>query len=206
MSRPVLWTAAEAAAATGGTASRPFAATGVAIDSRRTEPGDLFIALQGPRHADAEHRVHHQHRPRQPVLQPPDVVRAVANLDPGLPRGPRMRRRVSLQGVGVAERRHRHRRAARGQHPRRHVAVAAVVAAAGDHHHAAAVRHARQRRLRHGLAGAPHQFKTSLARRHRPGIGPAHLFRIENECAHAPSSRRVRPASPHGRTEREPTA
>lgn len=40
-----LWTAAEAAAATGGTAARDFTATGVAIDSRRLEPGDLFVAL-----------------------------------------------------------------------------------------------------------------------------------------------------------------
>jgi UDP-N-acetylmuramoyl-tripeptide--D-alanyl-D-alanine ligase len=42
-----LWTAAEIAAATGGTASADFAATGVAFDSREVGPGDLFVALQG---------------------------------------------------------------------------------------------------------------------------------------------------------------
>ena len=42
-----LWTAAEIAAATGGTASAPFDATGVAYDSREVGPGDLFVALQG---------------------------------------------------------------------------------------------------------------------------------------------------------------
>ncbi len=42
-----LWTAAEAAAATGGEASRDFAASGVSIDSRTVAPGDLFVALRG---------------------------------------------------------------------------------------------------------------------------------------------------------------
>lgn len=42
-----LWTAAEIAAATGGTASGDFAVTGVAFDSREVGPGDLFVALTG---------------------------------------------------------------------------------------------------------------------------------------------------------------
>jgi UDP-N-acetylmuramoyl-tripeptide--D-alanyl-D-alanine ligase len=42
-----LWTAAEIARATGGTASADFAATGVAFDSREVGPGDLFVALSG---------------------------------------------------------------------------------------------------------------------------------------------------------------
>ena len=42
-----LWTSAEIASATGGTASAPFAATGVAFDSREVGPGDLFVALTG---------------------------------------------------------------------------------------------------------------------------------------------------------------
>lgn len=42
-----LWTSAEIAAATGGTASAPFAVNGVAFDSREVGPGDLFIALTG---------------------------------------------------------------------------------------------------------------------------------------------------------------
>lgn len=47
MSAP-LWTAHEAAAATGGTNSADWAATGVSIDSRSVENGDLFVALKGP--------------------------------------------------------------------------------------------------------------------------------------------------------------
>ncbi|PWC54287.1 UDP-N-acetylmuramoylalanyl-D-glutamyl-2,6-diaminopimelate--D-alanyl-D-alanine ligase [Azospirillum sp. TSO22-1] len=46
--KPVLWTAEDAAAATGGQASTPWRATGVSIDSRKVEPGDLFVAIQGP--------------------------------------------------------------------------------------------------------------------------------------------------------------
>ncbi|MFZ9134054.1 MAG: Mur ligase family protein, partial [Gemmobacter sp.] len=45
----VLWTSAEAEAATGGRARRPFAATGVSIDSRSIAPGDLFVALKDAR-------------------------------------------------------------------------------------------------------------------------------------------------------------
>jgi len=44
-----LWTAEEAAAATGGTATRPFAATGLSIDSRTLAPGELFVALKDVR-------------------------------------------------------------------------------------------------------------------------------------------------------------
>ncbi|MEX1204700.1 MAG: UDP-N-acetylmuramoylalanyl-D-glutamyl-2,6-diaminopimelate--D-alanyl-D-alanine ligase [Dongiaceae bacterium] len=43
-----LWTAAEAAAATGGRATAVWAAEGVSIDSRSLVPGDLFVALAGP--------------------------------------------------------------------------------------------------------------------------------------------------------------
>ena len=54
MSRPAhrvpLWTSAEAAAATGGKAPEPWSATGVSIDSRSVEAGDLFVALTGPNH------------------------------------------------------------------------------------------------------------------------------------------------------------
>ncbi|RAK60590.1 UDP-N-acetylmuramoylalanyl-D-glutamyl-2, 6-diaminopimelate--D-alanyl-D-alanine ligase [Phenylobacterium hankyongense] len=45
-----LWTSAEIAAATGGKlAGQPFEATGVSIDTRSIEPGDLFVALGGVR-------------------------------------------------------------------------------------------------------------------------------------------------------------
>src|SRR3954452_1713194 len=42
-----LWTSEEVAAATGGTASSPFSASGVAFDSREVEPGHLFVAMKG---------------------------------------------------------------------------------------------------------------------------------------------------------------
>ncbi|HEY8004916.1 MAG TPA: UDP-N-acetylmuramoyl-tripeptide--D-alanyl-D-alanine ligase [Phenylobacterium sp.] len=45
-----LWTSDEIAAATGGKpAGRPFTATGVSIDTRTLEAGDLFVALGGVR-------------------------------------------------------------------------------------------------------------------------------------------------------------
>jgi UDP-N-acetylmuramoyl-tripeptide--D-alanyl-D-alanine ligase len=47
MSDTPLWTAAEAAAATGGRAAGDWAATGVSIDTREIAPGDLFVALAG---------------------------------------------------------------------------------------------------------------------------------------------------------------
>ncbi len=42
-----LWTSADIAAATGGTASAPFEATGITFDSREAGPGDLFVAMPG---------------------------------------------------------------------------------------------------------------------------------------------------------------
>ena len=48
MNAAPLWTASEAAAATGGHATRDWAAEGVSIDSRSVAAGDLFVALKGP--------------------------------------------------------------------------------------------------------------------------------------------------------------
>src|SRR5690348_17127070 len=45
--RPVLWTAEEAARATGGNSTAEWQAAGISIDTRSIEPGDLFVALQG---------------------------------------------------------------------------------------------------------------------------------------------------------------
>ena len=42
-----LWTSAEIAAATGGTASAEFEVSGVTFDSREVEAGDLFVAMPG---------------------------------------------------------------------------------------------------------------------------------------------------------------
>ena len=49
----VLWTSDELAAATGGKASGGFSASGVSIDTRTLEPGDLFVALGGVRDGHA---------------------------------------------------------------------------------------------------------------------------------------------------------
>ncbi len=48
-----LWTHADAAAATGGVATAPFAASGVSIDTRSLRGGDLFVALGGTRDGHA---------------------------------------------------------------------------------------------------------------------------------------------------------
>ena len=45
--RTPLWTAFAAAAATNGKTSGKWVASGVSIDTRSLEPGDLFIALTG---------------------------------------------------------------------------------------------------------------------------------------------------------------
>ena len=44
-----LWTSVDAALATGGRATRAFAAAGVSIDTRTLRPGDLFVALKDVR-------------------------------------------------------------------------------------------------------------------------------------------------------------
>ncbi|GAB5469153.1 MAG: UDP-N-acetylmuramoylalanyl-D-glutamyl-2,6-diaminopimelate--D-alanyl-D-alanine ligase [Rhodospirillales bacterium] len=48
MTAPRLWTSADAAAAVMGETDSTWTASGVSIDSRSLEPGDLFIALEGP--------------------------------------------------------------------------------------------------------------------------------------------------------------
>jgi UDP-N-acetylmuramoyl-tripeptide--D-alanyl-D-alanine ligase len=45
-----LWTSAEIAEATGGTASTDFEVSGVTFDSREVQPGDLFVAMPGTVH------------------------------------------------------------------------------------------------------------------------------------------------------------
>ncbi len=48
MNAQPLWTSEEAAAATGGSNSFAWQASGLSINTRTIEPGELFIALQGP--------------------------------------------------------------------------------------------------------------------------------------------------------------
>ena len=45
-----LWTARDAAAATGGSSITDWAAAGLSIDTRSLSAGDLFVALRGPNH------------------------------------------------------------------------------------------------------------------------------------------------------------
>jgi UDP-N-acetylmuramoyl-tripeptide--D-alanyl-D-alanine ligase len=45
----VLWTTEELRAATGGTLAAPVAVSGISIDTRTIEPGDLFVALRDAR-------------------------------------------------------------------------------------------------------------------------------------------------------------
>jgi UDP-N-acetylmuramoyl-tripeptide--D-alanyl-D-alanine ligase len=45
-----LWTAADAARATGGNGPAGWTAAGISIDTRSLMPGDLFVALRGPNH------------------------------------------------------------------------------------------------------------------------------------------------------------
>jgi UDP-N-acetylmuramoyl-tripeptide--D-alanyl-D-alanine ligase len=50
MSQVPLWTAADAARATGGIGPLDWAASGVSIDTRSLARGDFFVALRGPNH------------------------------------------------------------------------------------------------------------------------------------------------------------
>ena len=52
----ILWTAKEAAKATGGKVAGDWQASGVSIDSRTVAEGDLFIALNGV-HSDGHQYV-----------------------------------------------------------------------------------------------------------------------------------------------------
>ncbi len=100
-----LWTSADIAAATGGAASAPFAATGVTFDSREVGPGDLFVALTGE--ATDGHRFLDQAFARgaagaivsQPVGHPrvlvPDTMAALENLG----RAARVRADAKIIGV-----------------------------------------------------------------------------------------------------------
>lgn len=89
-----LWTSADAAAATGGRASRDFTVSGVSIDTRSIRPGDLFVALQAARDghdfvaqalasgagAALVSRVPEGVGPDAPLLIVPDVLSALEAL------------------------------------------------------------------------------------------------------------------------------
>jgi len=89
-----LWTAADAAAATGGINTRDWQAQGVSIDTRTLQPGDLFVALRAARDghdfvavaiASGAAAALVSHRPADvpadaPLLIVPDVLAALAAL------------------------------------------------------------------------------------------------------------------------------
>ena len=104
-----LWTASEAAEATGGHNTAEWAATGVSIDTRTLQSGDLFVAIKGPQFdghdyigkafaAGAAAAVSHQSlndAAPGPILQVDDTLGALWRL------GAAARTRSSARFVGV---------------------------------------------------------------------------------------------------------
>jgi len=68
-----LWTASEAAAATGGAANGEWEATGVALDSRSVSDGDLFVAVAGANRDGHPPERHHR----------PEALGNVSHFDEG---------------------------------------------------------------------------------------------------------------------------
>lgn len=105
----VLWTSADAARATDGTATAPFEATGLSIDTRSISPGDMFIALTDVRDghdfvanafAAGASAALVTHRPEgvaedAPLLIVPDVLAALN----AMARAARARTKASVIGV-----------------------------------------------------------------------------------------------------------
>ena len=109
MTAKPLWTAKEAEEATGGRSTAKWSATGVSIDTRSLQPGDLFVALKGPQFdghdfiakafaAGAAATVTHQAPAGDtpgPLLQVDDTLAALWRL------GAAARARSSARFVGV---------------------------------------------------------------------------------------------------------
>jgi UDP-N-acetylmuramoyl-tripeptide--D-alanyl-D-alanine ligase len=105
----VLWRSEDAAAATDGRVTKPFAATGVSIDTRTLRPGDLFVALKDLRDghdfvatalakgaaAALVSRVPEGVAEDAPLLIVPDVLRALEDL------GRAARARTKARVVGI---------------------------------------------------------------------------------------------------------
>jgi UDP-N-acetylmuramoyl-tripeptide--D-alanyl-D-alanine ligase len=104
-----LWTATDAAAATNGRATTDWTATGVSIDTRTIQPGDLFIALKDARDghdfvakalskgaaAALVSRLPDGVPDTAPLLIVPDVLQALADL------GAAGRARAKARVIGV---------------------------------------------------------------------------------------------------------
>lgn len=105
----VLWTSDAAAKATGGRVTKPWAASGVSIDTRALRPGDLFVALTDARDghdfvaaaldkgaaAALVSRVPAGVAVDAPLLIVPDVLRALEDL------GRAARARTKARVVGI---------------------------------------------------------------------------------------------------------
>ncbi|HEY6917645.1 MAG TPA: Mur ligase domain-containing protein, partial [Tabrizicola sp.] len=90
----MLWTSDDAAQATGGRVTKAWAATGVSIDTRTIQPGELFVALKDVRDghdfvaqalekgaaAALVSRLPEGISPDAPLLIVPDVLQALADL------------------------------------------------------------------------------------------------------------------------------
>lgn len=105
----MLWTSAEAVAATGGKSTADWRASGVSIDTRTLQAGDLFVALKDVRDghdfvaqalakgaaAALVSRIPDGVAPDAPLLVVPDVLRALEDL------GRAARARSAARVVGV---------------------------------------------------------------------------------------------------------
>ena len=105
----MLWTSADAVAATGGKTASPWQADGVSIDTRTLQPGDLFVALKDLRDghdfvaqalAKGAASALVTHRPEgvaedAPLLIVPDVLQALEKL------GTFARARARAKVVGI---------------------------------------------------------------------------------------------------------
>ena len=105
----MLWTSADAAQATGGRSIRAWAASGVSIDTRTLQPGELFVALKDVRDghdfvaqalekgaaAALVSRIPEGLAPDAPLLIVPDVLKALEGL------GAFARARTRARVVGV---------------------------------------------------------------------------------------------------------
>ncbi|MFN5996544.1 MAG: UDP-N-acetylmuramoyl-tripeptide--D-alanyl-D-alanine ligase [Paracoccaceae bacterium] len=105
----MLWTSADASLATGGRVTQDWQASGVSIDTRTLQPGDLFVALKDVRDghdfvaaalekgaaAALVSRIPEGVSPEAPLLIVPDVLKALEGL------GAFARARTKARVVGV---------------------------------------------------------------------------------------------------------
>lgn len=99
-----LWTAQDAAQATGGTSTADWQATGVSIDSRTVQEGDLFVAIRGPNHDGHDH---------VPAAMANGAAAAMVSRADAAEGAPALRVSDTMDGLRALARHARHRGAAR---------------------------------------------------------------------------------------------